>query len=280
MLHDTTIAFIGGGNMAAAMLQGLLTAGCAPTRLRVSEPDPQRRDALTHRFPVAIMAENQAVVPGADVVVLAVKPGKVAEVLRTIAPLLMPDVLVLSIAAGISLAQLQGMLPPGQSVIRVMPNTPALIGAGIAALLPMPALSMQKRQLAQQIMAVTGDVVEVEDESWMDGITALSGSGPAYLFLVAEALSDGGVACGLPRPLADRLAVKTLIGSARLIDETGLHPAVLKNQVTSPGGTTIAGLAQLESAGVRGALMAAVRAAWERSRALSAGHAEVIPNQQ
>ncbi len=271
MLHDTTIAFIGGGNMAAAMIQGLLTAGCAPARIRVSEPDPQRRETLTHRYPVTIMAENQAVVPDAQAVVIAVKPGKVDGVLHTIAPVLAPDTLILSIAAGVSLAQLQRALPPNQPVIRVMPNTPALIGAGISALLPMPTLSLEQRHLARQIMAVTGDVVEVEDESWLDGITALSGSGPAYLFLVAEALSDGGVACGLPRALADRLAVKTLIGSARLIDETGQHPAVLKNQVTSPGGTTIAALAQLETAGVRGAFMAAVRAAWIRSRELSAG---------
>ncbi|MEO5350715.1 MAG: pyrroline-5-carboxylate reductase [Magnetococcus sp. YQC-3] len=271
MLHETTIAFVGGGNMAAAMIQGLLTAGCSPSRIRVSEPDPARRDTLTHRYQVATMAENQAVLPGADAVVIAVKPGKVDGVLRTMAPALTPDMLILSIAAGVSLEQLQRALPPAQPVVRVMPNTPALIGAGISALLPMPTLSPEKRALARQIMAVAGDVVEVEDESWMDGITALSGSGPAYLFLIAEALSDGGVACGLPRPLADRLAVKTLIGSARLIDETGQHPAVLKNQVTSPGGTTIAGLIQLESGGVRAALLAAVQAAWHRSRALSAG---------
>ena len=271
MLHDTTIAFIGGGNMAAAMIQGLLTAGCTPASIRVAEPDPNRRETLTHRYPVAIMAENQAVVPGAHALVIAVKPGKVDGVLQELAPLLGPEMLVLSIAAGVSLAQLQRALPVDQPLVRVMPNTPALIGAGIAALLPRPHLSLAQRQLAQQIMAVTGDVVEVEEESWMDGITALSGSGPAYLFLIAEALSDGGVACGLPRALADRLAVKTLIGSARLIDETGQHPAVLKNQVTSPGGTTIAGLVALETAGVRGALVAAVQAAWHRSQALSAG---------
>ncbi|MEO5340808.1 MAG: pyrroline-5-carboxylate reductase [Magnetococcus sp. MYC-9] len=271
MLQETTIAFIGGGNMAAAMIQGLLTAGCSPARIRVSEPDPQRRDTLTHRFPIATMAENQEVVPGAQALVIAVKPGKVAHVLQEIAPLLTPEMLLLSIAAGVSLAQLQQALPAHQPLVRVMPNTPALIGAGIAALLPATTLSQEQRRLAMAIMAVTGEVVEVEEEGWMDGITALSGSGPAYLFLMAEALSDGGVACGLPRALADRLAVKTLIGSARLIDETGLHPAVLKNQVTSPGGTTIAGLIQLETAGVRGSLIAAVQAAWARSKALSAG---------
>ncbi|MBF0161061.1 MAG: pyrroline-5-carboxylate reductase [Magnetococcales bacterium] len=272
MLNDTTIAFIGGGNMAAAMIHGLLAAGSAPERIRVAEPDPDRREALTRQYPVAIMADNPAVVPGAQALVIAVKPGKVVGVLGELGPLLAPETLVLSIAAGVSLAQLQQNLRADQPLVRVMPNTPALIGAGIAALLPCAHLSPAHRLLARQIMASTGDVVEVEEESWMDGITALSGSGPAYLFLMAEALSDGGVACGLPRALADRLAVKTLIGAARLIDESGQHPAVLKNQVTSPGGTTIAGLVQLESAGVRGALIAAVQAAWHRSQALSAGH--------
>lgn len=271
MLQEKTIAFIGGGNMAAAMVQGLLSAGCTPARIRVAEPDLKRREILTERYPVVILAENEAAVQGVDAVVIAVKPGKVDSVLRTIAPTLTLDMLILSIAAGISLAQLQRALPYNQPVVRAMPNTPALIGAGISALLPMPTLSLEKRHLAQEIMAVAGDVVEIEEESWMDGITALSGSGPAYLYLIAEALSDGGVACGLPRALADRLTVKTLIGSARLIDETGQHPAVLKNQVTSPGGTTIAGLEQLEAAGVRGTLMAAIRAAWNRSKALSAG---------
>ncbi|MBF0401791.1 MAG: pyrroline-5-carboxylate reductase [Magnetococcales bacterium] len=269
MLQNKTIAFIGGGNMAVAMIQGLLAAGCAPTRIRVAEPDAGQRQRLTERFPIVVLAENALALAGADAVVIAVKPGKVDGVLRLLAPVLGPEMLILSIAAGISLAQLQQALPAGQPLVRVMPNTPALIGAGISALLPIPTLSQEKRHLAQEIMAVAGDVVEIEEESWMDAITALSGSGPAYLFLIAEALSDGGVACGLPRGLADRLAVKTLIGSARLIDETGQHPAVLKNQVTSPGGTTIAGLEQLESAGVRAALMAAVRAAWSRSRALS-----------
>lgn len=268
MLQEKTIAFIGGGNMAAAMVQGLLSAGCAPARIRVAEPDSKRREILGERYPVLILPDNEAVLPGADAVVIAVKPGKVEDVLRTITPAMTLDMLILSIAAGITLAQLQRVLPWDQPVVRVMPNTPALIGAGISAIFPMPGLSLEKRRLAQEIMAVTGDVVEVEEESWMDGVTALSGSGPAYVYLIAEALSDGGVACGLPRALADRLAVKTLIGSARLIDETGQHPATLKNQVTSPGGTTIAALELLESAGIRGTLMAAVRAAWHRSKAL------------
>lgn len=269
MLHKTTIAFIGGGNMAAAMIQGLLAAGVLPEHIRVSEPDKTRRDTLTQRYAMIAVAENKTAVMGSDAIVIAVKPGKVDTVLQEIAPDLNPDVLILCIAAGITLAQLQASLPPMQPLVRVMPNTPALIGAGISVLLPIPTLSAEKRRLAQQIMAVAGDVEEITDESMMDGITALSGSGPAYVFLIAEALSDGGVACGLPRALADKLTIKTLIGAARLVDESGTHPAVLKNQVTSPGGTTIAALEQLEMAGVRGSLITAVRAAWHRSRKLS-----------
>ena len=270
MLHQTSIAFIGGGHMATAMIRGLLAANHPATAIRVSDPDPQRCDLLRRHYPaISVVQENQAIVSGANVVVLAVKPEKIATVVRDVMFVLMAGTLVLSIAAGISLATLRALLPSTQPVVRVMPNTPALIGAGISALLPAPDLSEVNRRLARDVMAVAGDVVEIDDESLMDGITALSGSGPAYLFLVAEALSDGGVACGLPRTLADRLAIKTLIGAARLVDEGGTHPAVLKNQVTSPGGTTIAGLEQLEKAGVRGALMAAVKAAWQRSRDLS-----------
>lgn len=269
MLHQTIIAFIGGGNMAAAMIQGLLTSGVTPAHIRVSDPDEKRRDTLAQHYAITTAEENKIVLMGANAVVMAVKPGKVATILREISVDLTPDMLILSIAAGITLAQLQTMLPPDQPLVRVMPNTPALISAGISALLPIPTLSAEKLRLAKQIMAVAGDVVEVADDAMMDGVTALSGSGPAYVFLIAEALSDAGVACGLPRVLADQLTIKTLIGAARLVDESGSHPAVLKNQVTSPGGTTIAGLEQLELAGVRGTLMAAVRAAWLRSRELS-----------
>ena len=268
MLHETTIAFLGGGNMAAAMIQGLLRAGSSPTRIHVSDPDKKRRDTLTQHHNVTVTDENNTAVVDAGAVVIAVKPGKVNTVLEEVAPVLKPDTLILSIAAGITLAQLQSRLPANQPLVRVMPNTPALIGKGISALCPVATLSAEKHHLAKQIMSVTGDVVEVADEVMMDGVTALSGSGPAYLFLIAEALSDGGVACGLPRALADQLTIKTLIGAACLMDKSGTHPAVLKNQVTSPGGTTIAGLEVLETAGIRGTLMAAVHAAWSRSQEL------------
>ncbi len=267
------IAFIGGGNMARAMIQGLLANGVAATQLHVAEPDADRRWALEDRYGIQTFADNRAAVAGtgAGAVVVAVKPGVVEKVLTEIGTGMDAGLLVLSIAAGVPLSRLTRILPQGQPVARVMPNTPSLIGAGISALIFSDGVSAVKRELAHNIMAAVGEVEEVNDESLMEGVTALSGSGPAYVYLMAEALSDGGVACGLPRELADRLAVKTLIGSARMIDESGEHPAVLKTRVTSPGGTTIAGVAQLEKAGVRGALIDAVRAAWNRSREMRDG---------
>ncbi|MBF0184130.1 MAG: pyrroline-5-carboxylate reductase [Magnetococcales bacterium] len=269
-LQEIKIGFIGGGNMAAAMIQGLLKAGVAARQIVVSEPDDGRQQWLQTQYGVGVSGSNSVVVQsGAEVVILAVKPGKVSSVLQALQADWQTGQLLISIAAGVALAQLQALLPAGQPVVRVMPNTPALIGEGIAALYAAPSLSVAQRQTARALLEVSGEVVEIEDEGWMDGVTALSGSGPAYVYLIAEALSDGGVACGLPRPLADRLAIRTLIGSARLLDASGSHPGVLKNQVTSPGGTTIAGLIRLETAGVRGALIEAVQAAWQRSRTLS-----------
>ncbi|WP_153188656.1 pyrroline-5-carboxylate reductase [Candidatus Magnetaquicoccus inordinatus] len=272
MLQEIRIGFLGGGNMAAAMIAGLLQAGVTGGQLCVSEPVAERRQWLQEKFAISVVADNLSLMRlQPQVVILAVKPGKVGAVLQEIFAYWQKEQLLLSIAAGIELATLQQGVPEGQGVVRVMPNTPALIGEGIAALYAPAWLGQRERQWAHAIMAVTGEVVEIEDEGWMDGVTALSGSGPAYVYLIAEALSDGGVACGLPRAVADRLAIRTLIGSARLLDASGSHPGVLKNQVTSPGGTTIAALTRLETAGVRGALIEAVQAAWQRSRALR-GH--------
>jgi pyrroline-5-carboxylate reductase len=266
---ERIITFIGGGNMAKALIAGLVDSGISANQIRVCEPDPEKQSRLSSHFGVMVSGEAASVVQGATAVILAVKPGVVVPVLSKIGPLLDPETLVISIAAGLSLGSLAKELSVDQPVVRVMPNTPALIGAGISVLYGGADLKPEMMALAREIMASVGDVEEVSDESLMDGVTALSGSGPAYVYLIAEALSDGGVSCGLPRPLADKLAVKTLIGAARLIDESGEHPAVLKNQVTSPGGTTIAALTQLERAGVRGTLIDAVGAAWNRSKELS-----------
>ncbi|MBF0215305.1 MAG: pyrroline-5-carboxylate reductase [Magnetococcales bacterium] len=269
-IHHSVIAFLGGGAMAGALIHGLIRAGVSPERLRVSDPVEKQRHLLHERHGVPVFADNAEAVQGADVVILSVKPGVVIGVLDAIAPLLQERVLVLSIAAGITLTTLTAHLPANQPLARVMPNTPALVAAGISALLPSPATPPPYRLLARQIMEAVGLVEELDNEALMDGVTALSGSGPAYVYLIAEALSDGGVASGLPRALADRLAIRTLLGSAKLLEESGLHPGVLKNQVTSPGGTTIAGLEALEKGAVRGALIAAVQAACQRSRELGA----------
>jgi pyrroline-5-carboxylate reductase len=269
MLTNKIITFIGGGNMAKALVSGLINAGVGSENIRICEPDSKKQSQLSAQFGVEVSGQAEGVVAGVDVVVLAVKPGVVPLVLADIGTVIARDTVVISIAAGVSMATLMGGLSTGQPVVRVMPNTPALIGAGISVLFGGAGIDAAKLELARQVMAAVGDVDEVADESLLDGVTALSGSGPAYVYLMAEALSDGGVSCGLPRQLADKLAVKTLIGAARMIDESGEHPGVLKNQVTSPGGTTIAAVAQLERSGVRSALIDAVGAAWKRSRELS-----------
>ncbi|MEO5378105.1 MAG: pyrroline-5-carboxylate reductase [Magnetococcus sp. DMHC-6] len=269
MLDFPVITFLGGGNMAGAMIQGLLRASCLPTQIRVSEPDADKRLSLANDLGIGVYEHNCPACAEADVVVIAVKPGVVGKVLLEIGPILQPQTLVISIAAGISMAFMAEHLQSNQPIIRTMPNTPALIGAGITVLFCGASVTEDQRQLASRIFSAVGEVAFLDDEALLNAVTALSGSGPAYVYLIAEALSDGGVACGLSRDLADRLTVQTLIGSARLLAETGKHPGQLKNQVTSPSGTTLAALYELEQAGVRGTLMAAVRAAWQRAKELS-----------
>lgn len=266
--QQTNLSIIGGGNMARAMIQGVVRAGLRGDKIRVSEPEKERSKALHDDFGVVVAPDNGAAVKGSRMVILAVKPKIISEVLNEIKPFLEQDALVISIAAGITLETLASGLPSGQSVIRAMPNTPALIGKGVTVLCPGACVTPLQLGLAETLLKTVGEVRTVTDESLIDGVTALSGSGPAYLYLIIEALSDGGVACGLPRDLADWLSVHTVMGSAALVKETGYHPGVLKNQVTSPGGTTIAALQVLEEAGIRGTLMRAVGAAWGRSRDL------------
>ncbi|MBF0160191.1 MAG: pyrroline-5-carboxylate reductase [Magnetococcales bacterium] len=271
MLKHCTITFIGGGQMATALINGLIKAGVSSTNIRVTEPSHDKRRDLIDRYAVAAFPDNCAAVPGSDIVILAVKPALIASVLPEIAPHLAKETVLISIAAGIPLARLTELAPPRQPIVRVMPNTPSLIGAGISALCPVAGISPTALALAKAVMEAVGEVIILPNEAMMDGVTALSASGPAYVFLIAEALSDGGVACGLPRDLADRLTLQTLMGSAKLVADSGRHPGELKNQVTSPAGTTIAGLMKLEQAGVRGALIAAVVAACQRARELQSG---------
>lgn len=254
--------------MATALIQGLLRSGLNGKNIRVSEPDLSPRQSL-QSLGITLVAGNFNAVANAQLVVVAVKPGVVPLVLDEISANLRHDAVVVSIAAGVTLENLMRRLPMQQAVIRAMPNTPALIGEGITVLCPGPDVSPQQQALGEALLGTVGEVKTVTDESILDAVTALSGSGPAYVYLFIEALSDGGVACGLPRDLATQLAVQTVKGSAALVKETGQHPGVLKNQVTSPGGTTIAALQVLETAGVRGTLMRAVEAAWRRSQELS-----------
>jgi pyrroline-5-carboxylate reductase len=257
---------IGGGKMGEALIAGLVDQGWASLdELRVVEVVPERATELTDRYAgLAVVTE-----PGAAAGhVIAVKPGDVESACRALgrggpAP-------VLSIAAGVTIARLEAALAPGTPVVRAMPNTPALVGTGASAIAPGSAAGDDDMAWARGVLGAVG-VVEVVPESLLDAVTGLSGSGPAYVFLVAEALVEAGVLAGLPRPTASRLAHQTLLGAARMVSESADGPEALRAAVTSPGGTTAAGLRELERAGVRAAFLDAVMAATERSRELGRG---------
>ncbi|MDX2229958.1 MAG: pyrroline-5-carboxylate reductase [Leptolyngbyaceae cyanobacterium bins.349] len=260
---------IGGGMMGEALISRLLTQKIyLAQEVIVSDPLPARRDFLASTYRVNVTADNAAVAI-ADVVLLAIKPQVFDAVTQALEPTLTSQSapsLVLSILAGTTLTKLAAAFP-GRAVIRAMPNTPATVGAGMTAIAPGQLTEAHHLEQATRIFAAMGEVVQVP-ESLMDAVTGLSGSGPGYIALVVEALTDGGVAVGLPRAIAAKLAVQTVKGSAQLLQEKDLHPAILKDQVTSPGGTTIAGIAHLEQSGLRSALIEAVRAAYLRSQEL------------
>jgi pyrroline-5-carboxylate reductase len=258
-----TLVVIGGGNMGEALLGGLLDASWAPPeRLAVVEIVAARRVFLHERFPGVSVTDS---VPAADAAVVAVKPGDVPAAVS--AAVGAGAKRVLSIAAGVTLAALEAAAGPGIAVVRAMPNTPALVRAGAAAIAPGTHAGKADMAWAESILAAVGTVVHVP-EHLLDAVTGLSGSGPAYLYLVAEALIDAGVLVGLPRATARALVTQLFVGSARLLDESGDSPETLRGNVTSPGGTTAAGLGELERLAVRGAFLAAVQAATERSKAL------------
>ncbi|MCG9885549.1 MAG: pyrroline-5-carboxylate reductase [Cyanobacteria bacterium] len=262
---------IGGGVMAEAIVSRLLAAGTiAPTAVLVSEPMAQRRQILEERYAIATTDDNRAVITQAETILLAIKPqvfGPVAAALEdAIAGRTGAAPLILSILAGVPLAKLEAAFPTWP-VVRAMPNTPATVGAAMTAIAAGQATTAAQLEQATALFQAIGEVVTVP-ETLMDAVTGLSGSGPAYVALLIEALADGGVAAGLPRAIALQLATQTVRGTAQLVAETGLHPAVLKDQVTSPGGTTIAGVTALENHGFRAAAIAAVKAAATRSREL------------
>lgn len=266
------LAFLGGGNMAFAMIRGLLAQGFATaTNIVVTEPVDARRAELESELGVRTSIDNASAAKDADVVVLAVKPQIIASILADIAPSVGSRALVVSIAAGVSLATLESALGATTArVVRTMPNTPALVGASATGIAAGTHATSDDVATARAMFEALG-VVAVVPESQLDAVTGLSGSGPAYVYLFIEALADGGVRSGLPREAALALAAQTVLGGARMVLETKLHPGVLKDQVTSPGGTTIAGVHALETGGFRGTVIGAVKAATDRSAELGAG---------
>jgi pyrroline-5-carboxylate reductase len=259
---STKFGVIGGGVMGEALLSRLIDAKIyLPQEVLVSDPQPERRSFLSDRYGVNVTDHNQTVM-ATEVLLLAVKP----QIFATVATALKLDGrsrLILSILAGTTLSQLEAAFP-GQPVIRAMPNTPAIVGAGMTAIAAGTHAQADHLAQARQIFQAVGEVVEVP-ESLMDAVTGLSGSGPGYVAVMIEALADGGVAAGLSRPIALQLALQTVRGTAQLLQETQMPPSELKDRVTSPGGTTIAGIAQLERSGFRSAIIEAVRAAYRRS---------------
>jgi pyrroline-5-carboxylate reductase len=257
-------AVIGAGQMAEALIGGIVASQPAAAQtMLATDPVPQRRDVMKTRFGIEVSADNREAVAWAEVVVLAVKPQLADKVMEHIGPG-MGGRLLISIAAGVPIRRLTSLLPPGVPVVRVMPNAPAEVRAGISAMAFGASATLQDQSYARALFEAIGRVVVVE-EHLMDAVTGLSGSGPAFIFLAIEALADGGVKVGLPRHIAEQLAVHTVLGAARMVLETGTHPGRLKDLVASPGGTTIAGLHELELGRLRAALMAAVEAATARS---------------
>lgn len=268
-ITDARIAFVGGGAMAEAFIGGLLARGlAAPQRIVASDPMPERRQHLTGSLGIETSASNHEAVRGADVIVLAVKPQVAGRVLQDLAAAHLPTgALLISFITGVSIDTLRTALGE-RPMVRLMPNTPAQIGEGISVWTATPDCTEEQRERARAMFGALGEEVYVDDEAYLDMATALSGSGPGYVFLFIEALVDAGVRIGLSRAVAEKLVLQTVKGSALYAQRSGQHPAALRNAVTSPGGTTAAGLHQLERGGLRAAIEDAVAAAHERARQL------------
>jgi pyrroline-5-carboxylate reductase len=260
---------IGGGVMGEALLSRLIELKIfKASEVIVSEPHLSRRSFLEQKHGVSTCEDNKQVMTSTKVVLLAIKPqvfNQISQQISDILPIENPP-LVISILAGVSLSQLEAGFP-NMAVVRAMPNAPATVGGGMTAMCMGTYTKQSDRQEAKNLLEAVGEVVEVP-ENLMDAVTGLSGSGPAYVALMLEALADGGVASGLPRAIANQLALQTILGTAQLLQHTKIHPAELKDRVTSPGGTTIAGVSELEKAGFRSALIEAVKAATRRSQEL------------
>ena len=265
----TSITFIGAGNMARAMIGGLLKAGYPASSLRAGDPDANARAVLGEQG-ITTSANNPELVSGADAVVLAVKPQVLTPVLKALGPELGTDALVISIAAGLPIAAIEACLPAEQAVVRCMPNTPALLGLGITAMYPNEHLRTPHRALAELVIGATGRAVWVPGEAALDAVTAVSGSGPAYFFYLMEAMIAAGVEQGLEPELARELTVATAVGAAAMADKPGADPAILRQNVTSPGGTTERALSLFEARQINHHIRAALAGAAARSRELAA----------
>ena len=265
MLGGKSMGFIGAGAMAEAIARGLIKAGLSTEAISAADPDEARRDLFRRELGIPTGDDNRSVAESADILVLAVKPHVVPEVLGDLAGVVKPDQLVLSIAAGVTTPTIEEGLQAKVPVIRVMPNTPCLVGEGAIAIAPGKHAAADHLETASRIFGAVGKVVQLTEDK-MDAVTGLSGSGPAYVYMFIEALADGGVRMGLPRQAALTLAAQTVLGAAKMVVETGAHPAELRDRVTTPGGTTIAGIAALEDAGLRSAAIEAVTSATIRSR--------------
>lgn len=268
MALDKKIAFLGGGNMAEALIKGLLASNLVKAeQLIANDVSADRLEHLRNTYGISVQKSTRDAASEAGIILLSVKPQVIDVVLNKIVPVADKDKLVISIAAGVTISRIEKMLAANPRVIRVMPNTPALVLAGAAGIAAGSKATEDDIKLAQQIFGAVGRSVVVE-EKLMDAVTGLSGSGPAYVFMIIDALSDAGVKAGLPRPLALELAAQTVYGSAKMVLETKEHPGKLRDMVTSPGGTTIEGLHALEKGKLRATLMNAVEAATARSKEL------------
>ncbi len=269
-LSNQTITVIGAGNIGRALVGGLINAGHVnPSRIRVTRRNPHALAPLRELLPgISAGTNNKEAVKGASIIVLAVKPANWLSVTEEIRHHVDSKTLIVSVLAGLTTARISREFSVGQPVVRTMPNTPMIVGQAATAICAGDSAYQEHLDLVREMFEAVGSV-ELVQEYLMDAVTGLSGSGPAYVFMLIEALTDAGVKQGLPRPIAFRLSKKTVLGSAQLADHTGEHPAILRDQVTTPGGTTIAAIAELEQYGLRTMFINAVATATERSKQLS-----------
>lgn len=280
MAEIQQISFIGSGAMGEAIIKGMIAQGVVQaSQILASDPIEARREQIQSQFGVNTTDSNLQAVKDSDVVVLSVKPQVLPRVMAELKGRIPATALVLSIVAGVPVAPMQEGLAHDR-LVRTMPNTPAQVGKGVTVWVATPAVTPQQRQQTEAILNALGEQVMVEDEHYLDMATGLSGSGPGYIFLLIEAMIDAGVQIGFSRADAQKIVLQTIDGSVELVRSTGLHPAELKNRVTSPAGTTAAGLFELEQSGVRAAIIRAVEAATRRSEALGAQYSQAQDSQR